>query len=188
MAIKGVPLTVAYVAWNNTTSTGQTGDAANHTLRVIKDGSAAVPTNSPAEVDAVACPGVYKLALTAAEMTCDTMVVAGKSSTAGVSLIPIQIVTEHGVLPTVPQGNAGAVLTAGTGTAQLNVAGGNLAGTGDGGFTLLQMVQYIGAAVCGQLTGSETATEIYAGMNAPATPRLTVVTDAQGNRTSITFS
>jgi hypothetical protein len=188
MAIRGVSVTISYVAWNTSSNSGQTGDVGNHTLRVIKDGTPAAPTNSPAEVDAAHCPGIYSLTLTATEMTCDTMVVAGKSSTAGVTLIPVQITTEHGVLPTVQQGNAGAVLTSGSGTGQLNVASGNLAGTGDGGFTLLQMVQYLGAAVMGQLTGSETASETYYAMNAPTTQRLVVVTDSQGNRTSVTFS
>jgi hypothetical protein len=40
----------------------------------------------------------------------------------------------------------------------------------------------------GKLTGSETASETYYAMNAPTTQRLVVVTDSQGNRTSVTFS
>jgi hypothetical protein len=57
-------------------------------------------------------------------MTCDFMAVAGKSTTANVVIFGVQITTEHGVLPAVQQGNAGAVLTSGTGTAQLSVTAG----------------------------------------------------------------
>lgn len=100
MAVKGVGITLEYVAWNTNTNQGQTGDVGNHTLRWVKDGVAAVPTNSPAEVDAANAPGVYKLALTATEMTCDSGLLAGKSSTTNVAIVPVGVTTEHGILPT----------------------------------------------------------------------------------------
>ncbi len=98
MALKGVAITIQYTAWDTSANAPKTGDAANHTLKVIKDGTAATPTNSPSEVDATNCPGVYKLALTAAEMGYNTVSVAGKSSTASVAIIPIHITTEGGNL------------------------------------------------------------------------------------------
>ena len=48
-------------------------------LKWIKDGTAATPTNSPAEVDATNAPGLYKLALTGTECTCDFATLAGIS-------------------------------------------------------------------------------------------------------------
>ena len=98
MALKGVAITVQYTAWDTAANAGKTGDVANHTLKIIKDGTAATPTNSPAEVDATNCPGVYRLALTAAEMGYATVSLAGKSSTSGVVIIPVHITTEGGYL------------------------------------------------------------------------------------------
>ncbi|HMC88445.1 MAG TPA: hypothetical protein VKI17_02810, partial [Gemmataceae bacterium] len=71
MASRGKSVTVTYTAYDSTTSKRKTGDVGNHTLRWIKDGSSAAPTNAAAEVDATNAPGEYKLTLTAAEATCD---------------------------------------------------------------------------------------------------------------------
>ena len=49
MATRGVAMTIAYVAWDTEANAGKTGDVANHTLRWIKDGTAAAPTNAPTE-------------------------------------------------------------------------------------------------------------------------------------------
>jgi hypothetical protein len=113
-------LTITYTAWNTVANTGQTGDAANHTLKWVKDGTAATPGNSNAELG----NGEYKLTLTSSEMTCDFGSLYGTSSTANVVILPVRVATEHGVLPTVQQGNAGAVVTEGTGTAQILLAAG----------------------------------------------------------------
>lgn len=98
MAIKNQSLIVHFVAWDSAAAAARSGDAANFTLRVIKDGVAAAPTNAPAEVDATNAPGVYKLTLTAAEMNADAITVAGKSSTANVSIIPMHVTTERGLI------------------------------------------------------------------------------------------
>ena len=98
MAIKGVALTVTYTAWDTAGNIGKTGDAANHTLRLIRDGTVSAPTNAPAEADAVNVPGEYTLALTAAEMTCGFLGLAGTSSTTGVRIVPVKVVTEQGSL------------------------------------------------------------------------------------------
>jgi hypothetical protein len=112
MAIKGQGITIVYTAWDAANQAGKTGDAANHTLRVIGDGSAAEPTNAPAEVDATNCPGEYRLVLTADEMDADTVVVAGTSSTADVIIVPVRLVTERGRLDaTVGSRAAEATLT-----------------------------------------------------------------------------
>lgn len=96
MAIKNQALTVCYVAWDTSANAGKTGDVANHTLKVITDGAAATPSNSPAEIDATNAPGVYKIALTADEMNGDAVTLAGKSSIASIVIIPVQVATERG--------------------------------------------------------------------------------------------
>jgi hypothetical protein len=98
MAIKAAALTVALTLWDTYAGVPKIGDAANLSLRVVKDGVAAAATNTPVELDAVNDPGVYTLALTAAEMNANSVSVTGKSSTAGVVVIPVHLVTEQGKL------------------------------------------------------------------------------------------
>lgn len=107
MASRGQSVTVAYIAWDTSANDGKTGDVLNHTLRVVKDGTSAAPTNSPAEVDSVNAPGVYKITLTATECTADCVVVCGKSSTPSVSIMPITVMFEQ--LPTAAPTAAGGV-------------------------------------------------------------------------------
>jgi len=95
MARYGAALTITYVAWDTSANAGKTGDVSNHTLRWVKDGVSAAPTNSPSEVDATNAPGVYKITLTAAEATCSVGVLAGKSATANVSIVPIAITFDY---------------------------------------------------------------------------------------------
>ena len=56
MALKDQALTVCYVAWNTSTNAGQTGDSANHTLKLVQDGTEGSPTNSPSQVDSTNRP------------------------------------------------------------------------------------------------------------------------------------
>jgi hypothetical protein len=100
--IKNVSVTITYVAWDTANNVGKTEDKDNHTLRLIKNGTSEVPTNSPLEVDATNCPGIYKLVLTQAETNYNTVTLAGKSSTSGVSIMPVSFVTEQGLFAGVP--------------------------------------------------------------------------------------
>ena len=59
MAAYGVEITITYTAWDTSTNTPKTGDVANHTMRIVKDGVAAAATNSPAESE----NGEYTLVL-----------------------------------------------------------------------------------------------------------------------------
>src|SRR5271166_3419315 len=88
MPVSGVACTLAYVAWNNSTNGPQTGDAANHAVRVLKDGTEITPAATPAEVDATHFPGVYTIAIAAGEAPTYLGIVGGTSSTASVSLLP----------------------------------------------------------------------------------------------------
>lgn len=102
MASRGQSIVVSFVAWDTSANAGKTGDVANFTLRVVKDGTASAPTNSASEVDSTNCPGVYKITLTTTECTADCVTVCGKSSTANVSIIPVTITFEQ--LPTATPG------------------------------------------------------------------------------------
>jgi len=93
MAVKNNAITVTLSAVDVSTGLGKTGDAANLTLKLIRDGVVAAPTNAPVEVDAINAPGTYKIALTAAEMNYDTVRIAGKSSTTNDQVIPVDIRT-----------------------------------------------------------------------------------------------
>lgn len=109
MASRGQAVTLTYVAWDSAANAGKTGDVLNHTLRWVKDGVSAAPTNAPAEVDATNAPGIYKITLTAAECTCDFGTLGGKSATAGVRIIPVSAGFEQ--LPTAAAGAAGGLPT-----------------------------------------------------------------------------
>jgi len=109
MALYGVSFTLSYVAWDTSAGAGKTGDVSNHTLRWIKDGTAAAPSNSPSEVDATNAPGVYKLALTAAEAQAVFGTLVGKSSTANVSIMPVSVAFER--LPNAAPGADGGLPT-----------------------------------------------------------------------------
>jgi hypothetical protein len=109
MASRGQALTLTYVAWDRTANAGKTGDAGNHTLRWIKDGTAAAPAATPQEIDAVHVPGLYRIALTGTECTCHLGVLAGSSSTAGVTIVPVTISFEQ--LPTAAAGTNGGLPT-----------------------------------------------------------------------------
>ncbi|HPZ14944.1 MAG TPA: hypothetical protein PLK04_12070, partial [Bacillota bacterium] len=107
MAIYGESLTIQYIAWDTVNNVPKTGDASNHTLRWVKDGTAAAPTNSPSEVDATNAPGVYKLTLTASETQCWVGTLCGKSSTSGVVIMPVTLTFER--LPTAAPGSSGGL-------------------------------------------------------------------------------
>lgn len=107
MAIYGESLTIQYIAWDTVNNVPKTGDASNHTLRWVKDGTAAAPTNAPSEVDAANAPGLYKLTLTATETQCWVGTLCGKSSTSGVVIMPLTLTFER--LPTAAPGSSGGL-------------------------------------------------------------------------------
>lgn len=94
MALKGKTLTVTFTVWDTDNQVPKTGDAANLTMRVIKDGVPAAATNTPSENE----NGEYSLELTADEMDANYVTVEGSSSTANVVVFPVHIVTEQNYL------------------------------------------------------------------------------------------
>ncbi len=95
MATYGKSMAVTYVAWDTANNVGKTGDVANHTLRWIKDGTSAAPSNSPAEVDSTNAPGAYTVVLTPTEAQTPIGTLVGVSSTSGVSIMPVTIAFVH---------------------------------------------------------------------------------------------
>jgi len=91
-----------YSAYNSN-GTPRTGDAANHTVYVSKDGANYVQaTNAPAEI---LLPnnnptGTYRITLTASEMDANTVTVYVVSSTQGVTIPSGTILTERGRIDT----------------------------------------------------------------------------------------
>lgn len=72
--------------------TAKTGDAANITASIAKDGGArAAAANSVAEVDATNMPGVYRLELAQAETNADTVAIVALSSTDNVVIDPAMV-------------------------------------------------------------------------------------------------
>ena len=89
MATRGAALSATYTAWEGgAVNAAKSGDSGNHTLKLIRDGVSAAPTNSPSEVSASDCPGLYLLELTAAETGCAALTLCGVSSSTDVSIIP----------------------------------------------------------------------------------------------------
>ena len=109
MPLKNVAIILQYVAWDTVNNVGKTGDVGNHTIKLVRDGVVAIPTNTPVEVDATNCPGIYKLSLIASEMNCNVVTLAGKSSATGVSIIPITVTTEGGLLSKTSVENGGKI-------------------------------------------------------------------------------
>ncbi len=119
----GQTVTLQYLAWDTMNNVGKTGDAANHALRWVHDGTedtTTIPTAS--EVDAASCPGVYKATVTAAQAQCQVGTLAGRSSTAGIVILPITVTFEN--LPTAAPAAAGGLLTVGTGSGQISPSAG----------------------------------------------------------------
>lgn len=90
---RGIANKLAVYAYNQTTGAAVTGDQANITAQISKDGgsSAAVADTNPTQLDATNHPGIYIFDLTAAECDAKMAVVTPDSSTANVVLEPVAI-------------------------------------------------------------------------------------------------
>lgn len=80
MPRSGSAITPAFSAWDTGANAPKTGDAANLTVKLIRDGAEVTPAGAISEVGG----GEYKVALTAGENTGTMMSLRGSSSTANV--------------------------------------------------------------------------------------------------------
>lgn len=86
---------LAVFAWDTSADAEKTGDAANITGQLSKDGAAMAATNdvNPTELDATNAPGVYIFDMTQAETNADLLVLFAKSTTANIKLEPVLVYT-----------------------------------------------------------------------------------------------
>lgn len=148
----GQAVTLEYWAWDTGANDYKTGDVANHTLRWVKDGTSAAPTNAASEVDSTNAPGVYKVTLTAAECQCQVGTLCGKSSTSGVKILGQQVAFEN--LPTATPAAAGGLLTFGSGSGQLNPSSGAMPVSDKTGFSLSASQTFSTTGSVGSVTGA----------------------------------
>jgi hypothetical protein len=125
---------------------------------------------------------VYEFTLTAAETNVTLAVLAAKSATAGVVLVPVVLRTTvyaldltGAAIPTAAQ-NAAAML--------------DLADGIETGVTPRKAIRAIAALVAGLVSGAGTSTEVFKGIGhaAGGTTRVTVTADVNGNRSAITLN
>ena len=86
---------IAVFAWDGAAGAAKTGDAANITAEISKDGAASAATDdtSPTELDATDHPGIYIFDTTQAETNADMIVLTPASATADVIFRPTVIYT-----------------------------------------------------------------------------------------------
>jgi hypothetical protein len=107
--IRGQSYIVDFVVWDLANNAPKTGDAANITVRISKDGGTlTAATNNPVEVDATNAPGLYRITLTASEMDANTIEVVPKSTTANTYCQVVTILTERGRVDTTVSSRATA--------------------------------------------------------------------------------
>ena len=82
---------VPVFAWDAAAGAPKTGDAANITAQISKDGAATAASDdaNPTELEPTDAPGIYLFDLTQAESNCDLFVLFAKSSTADIDLDPV---------------------------------------------------------------------------------------------------
>jgi len=90
---------VLIYAHDTISDVAKTGDAANITAYISKDGGATAehttPSANPTELDSTNMPGVYVFDLAQAETNCDDFVLYAKSSTSGVAIDVVKMVTTY---------------------------------------------------------------------------------------------
>lgn len=89
---------IAIYAHDTSADAAKTGDAANITAQISKDGGATAATNdtNPTELDATDAPGIYIFDMTQAETNADMIILAATSSTPNISIETAIIYTTPG--------------------------------------------------------------------------------------------
>lgn len=173
---------LAVFAYDGAADAPETGDAANITAQISKDGGATAASNdvNPTELDAADAPGIYLFSLTQAETNCDLFILFAQSTTADVQLEPV-------VIYTLPGDNAavdvnvveieGADPTDTIGDATLDEVV-------EGGYTMREYLQLMAAVLFGKSSGGGTATITFRDTG-DAVNRVVATVDANGNRTNV---
>lgn len=90
MIAQGIAIWVHYKVWDSANKVFLSGDIANHTLQVIKDGVLAAATNTPQAVGGI----LYRVLLTASEVNGLFITLGGVTSTADAYIIPVHMLTD----------------------------------------------------------------------------------------------
>lgn len=202
MPTRGTACTVRYFAYDVNNKVGKINDAGNHTIRIQLDNNPPVdPTNGFSQIDSGNLPGWYQVILEPEETQCDTLLVGGRSTTAGVIIQGTQITFEGLIaFPSVPSTNAiasavdnilsdnfTALATQISGldltTEQITAA--ILAMTIETGFTFQDIMKLISAFVGGLTTGGGTDELIFRDLN-NTLDRIKFTLSAHNNRVAVT--
>lgn len=153
---------LAVYAYDTAAEAPKTGDAANITGQISKDGAATAATNdtNPTELDATDAPGVYLFDLTQAETNAEMIVVSASSTTSDISIEPVVVFT----FPT-------DLLT--------------LATTYEGSEDLQDLLRLMRAVLVGKSTGGGSSTITFRDAG-DSKARITATVDSSGNRTAMT--
>ncbi len=89
--LRATATTIRYQAWDAIAGQWKTGDATNHTLRWRKDGGSLSVLASPSIFEDATFPGTYAVALNSSETDCISGLLQGKSSTAGIAIVPVSV-------------------------------------------------------------------------------------------------
>jgi hypothetical protein len=193
--IRGQSYVYVYVAWDTASNTRKTGDAANHTVYISKDGANYVQaSNAPSEIllPNNGPTGTYKVTLTASEMDANTVVVYVGSSTSGVTVPVGEILTERGRVDTTVSSRATAADVWGYssrtltsfGTLVSDVASAVWSYTIEASQSALAWLRLMGAALFGKRTVSGST---YTHRDwADTKDRIVGTVDSSGNRTITT--
>jgi hypothetical protein len=153
--------------------TPETGIAAATAMLSVNGAAAAASTNNIVEIDAGDLPGAYYLELTAAELgTLGT--IRGGFKAAACAWAPFTVT----VVDYDPHASGGDFAD-------------DLLDLADGietGLTLRQALRGIAAVLYGKKSGSGTASEVFRNAAADDADRVTVVGEADGDRTAITLN
>ena len=90
LLISGAAFVGCYTAWDTSANAPKINDAGNHTMTIAQDATSAGATNSPAQVDAVNVPGLYKVSVTTGEGTGKAVSIIGVS-TGTTNIIPTEL-------------------------------------------------------------------------------------------------
>jgi len=87
---------IAVFAWDASAQSPKTGDAANITGEISKDGGTSAATNdvNPTELEATDHPGIYIFDMTQSETNANLIVLTANSSTANIEFDSVIIYTE----------------------------------------------------------------------------------------------
>ena len=167
---------IVVFAWDNAAGAPKTGDAANISAQISKDGGATAATNdvAPTELDATDAKGIYLFDMTQAETNADLVILSAVSSTADIDLQPVIIYTvEFGIANL----NLGIIFgTAQTGTLSITQCTSDLTG-----YTANQLIGRVIIFTSGPADGEATEITDYDSTNGLITFAALTLAPENGN-------